>query len=149
MQTLTLNIRRIVPAGDIRPGTAIHYQGRNVVVEEVRAGLDELRFMVRVPGHPRRRSLTVQPGGGIIVLPVADEVQRLVNALAVAHRGDIGDDWQYTVEAVPLDPEQASTVYDIYDTGGDVGIPETPLPADLLPRDITVRGNTSGVPADG
>jgi hypothetical protein len=137
MQTLTLNITRTVVATDVRPGMAILTLGlaSPVIVDEVRASLDDLRFMVRRPGHPRRRSITVDHEDVVTVLPLTSEVERLVNALAVAHRGDVGDDWQFAVVADPLDPDAPSYVIDVYDIGGDIGIPEgPPLPADLLPR---------------
>jgi len=136
MQTLTLNITRTLVATEVRPGMAILDPGfaRPVVVEEVRANLDDLRFMVRRPGHPRRRSITVDHEDVIVVLPLVSEVERLVNAVAVAHRGDVGDDWNFAVTADPLDPECASYVIDLYDVGGDVGIP---LPADLRPRKVS------------
>jgi hypothetical protein len=136
MQTLTLNITRNMVASEIRPGTAIVTLGfaTPVVVEEVRANLDDLRFMVRRPGHPRRKSITVDHEDMITVLPLASEVERLVNALAVAHRGDVGDDWNFAVVADPLDPELPSDVIDVYDIGQDIGVLESPLPADLLPR---------------
>jgi hypothetical protein len=129
MQTLTLNITRNMVASEIRPGTAIIHPGtgRPVVVEEVRAALDDIRFMIRVPGAPRRRSVTVDGEDVIAVLPTAAEVERLVHALAVAHRGDAGDDWIFKVEADPLDPGVPSYGWDLYDTGQDVGVLETPL----------------------
>jgi hypothetical protein len=88
--------------------------------------------------------VTVEDEDTIVVLPMASEVQRLVNALAVAHRGDVGDVWNFAVTADPLDPDDASYVIDVYDIGGDIGIPEEqPLPADLLPRKpATVSGAT-------
>jgi hypothetical protein len=124
MQTLTLNITRNMVASEIRPGTAILHPetGRPVVVEEVRAALDDIRFMVRVPGAPRRRSVTVDDQDVIEVLPTAAEVERLVHALAVAHRGDVGDDWTFKVTADPLDPEIPPYEWDIYDTGQEIGI---------------------------
>lgn len=135
MQTLTLHIVRYVAASAIRPGTAILHPetSRPVVVEEVRSALDHIRFMVRVPGAPRRRSVIADETDLITVLPLASEVERLVNALAVAHRGDVGDDWVFQVASAPLDPEMDGTWYDVYDIGGDI---EVPYPT--LPQDVTV-----------
>jgi hypothetical protein len=144
MQTLTLNITRQAVASDIRPGTAILHPvtSRPVIVDEVSITFNDLRLMLRIPGSPRRRSVVVGLETVVTVLPSCDEVERLVHALAVAHRGDVGDDWRFQVEADPLDPEQDVTVYDVYDTGQDVGVLETPLPADLLPR---TKANTTEV----
>lgn len=129
MQTLTLQITRPILATELRPGMAIAdpVEGRppGVVVEEIWSTMDGIQLWVRPPGAKRRRSLALESDETVAVFPSIDELDRLISALAVAHRGDMGE-WAFTVRAelwfAPPGTDGAAAGWEIPDVGGDVWV---------------------------